>query len=459
MREQWKKIAVCAIIALLGFSFQMWIEHQMRPYALGGVYFHRWSSERMMQTVPIEDLRDHPFNTLFNIHIQPPGFDAIRSLFAQIRSTNDVFSLVVRVDESLYVLGAMLNGLMGALIFLWLSRLTKPWFGMVAAALFIAHPACIFYATILDATLVSTVLILVMYYLLWRLRDEPGSSTIPLAVAVVVLFFTRAVFQWPALLVFGASLFLLKVPRREIGIFLAVTGAVFCLYLGKQYVQFGILSTSSFSGLNLVKTAGWPDKEYSAYLKGHDVLDPAQTPDKPMPDVLVRKWKMDGSPNFNHVAYLWKNKSLMKEYKKRVAATAIGDILTIYAENMATYFMPSTTFEKGKHVFINRLAWKGVYDTVFSWPVLPALLTFCGCYWLCVRWDFRTGLALLLPSAFIAFVSITCEKGENMRYKFFIEPVFYIFIASQLYDMAARLFRFGYRRRSSVEGAGAKSSM
>jgi len=290
-----------------------------------------------------------------------------------------------------------------------------------------------------------------MYYLLWRLYDKPDGSPVPLAIAVVALFFTRAVFQLPALLVFAASLFLLRMSWRRIGIFLAITGAVFCLYLGKQYVQFGLLSTSSFSGLNLVKTAGWPDEEYFKYIKGHEVLDPAPPPDKPLPDVLVRKWKMDNTPNFNHTAFLWKNKCLMKEYKKRMAAMPFANMLEIYVGNLKTYFKPSTTFDKGKHVFIDRLEWRRVYDAVFSWPILPALLLFCGCHWIWIRRDFRAATALILPAAFIATVSIMCEKGENMRYKFFIEPVFYVFIASQFYDAGTRLLRWGGGRAPSRE--------
>ena len=36
------------------------LEWYMRPHAINGVYFQQWTSEQMVQTVSIEDLRDEP---------------------------------------------------------------------------------------------------------------------------------------------------------------------------------------------------------------------------------------------------------------------------------------------------------------------------------------------------------------------------------------------------------------
>ena len=153
---QRKLLIISIAIALAGILFQMGLQWWMSPHAIRGFYFQRWSSEDVMQTVSVQDLRDTPVQALWYNHIHPPALDAIRAVFAQVWSTPDNPTLLRRVDRSLYVLWAMLYGAMGALIFWWLARATRPWFAGAAAALFLLHPAAIFYATLMEATLIST---------------------------------------------------------------------------------------------------------------------------------------------------------------------------------------------------------------------------------------------------------------------------------------------------------------
>ena len=213
-------------IAIAGFLFQLGLQQSMRSYAIDGLYFQGWSSEKMMQTVSIEDLQDAPFTTLFNLFIQPPAFDAIRAIFANIWATPDLSILSRKVDQSLLFLGAVLYGWLGTLVFWWLAPMTGVGYAIIAALFFMVHPACIYYATFLESTLLSTVLILWAYYLLWSLRKNPEKSIILFIVASLALFFTRSFFQWPAILVFALSLALLKVPFRRVVIFLVICGGV-----------------------------------------------------------------------------------------------------------------------------------------------------------------------------------------------------------------------------------------
>ena len=41
------------------------------------------------------------------------------------------------------------------------------------------------------------------------------------------------------------------------------------------------------------------------------------------------------------------------------------------------------------------------------------------------------GLGILLPGLFVVLVSVLADKGENMRFKFFVEPVMIVFLVSQ----------------------------
>ncbi len=407
----------------------------MKPYAKAGLYYQEWSSERMMHTVSIEDLRDAPLQSLANLHMQPPALDIIRAILANMWASPDSHALLRKVDRSIYVLWAVLCGLMAAFIFWWLSQTTPMAYAIVATLFFVAHPACIFYATFLDATFLTTVLILWTYYLLWTIRQNPQKSMVAFTAAVLALFFTRSLFQWPSILVFALSLLLLRVPYKRVFIFLIICGGLTGLYLAKQYYKFCTLSTFGWRGLNLcraIDASEYYDMGYYwRYIEG---IKNTEEQERSLPSVLVRRHKLTGAPNFNHVSYLRLNQDIMNYCKERFRITPLKQLLISYLHNGWIYFKPSSQYIT-RHVIVDRIPWRDFYDRIFSFPVLPSLILFAGLTSLAraKRRDFITGFALALPGLYIFLASVLGEKGENMRLKFFLEPVLFIFIASQIY--------------------------
>ena len=78
-----RMIVLIGVVGIGGLVFQLALQFGMGLYAKDGFdYQDPWSSETMMQTVSIEDLRDEPLQSLFNIHMRPPGLDAIRAVLA-----------------------------------------------------------------------------------------------------------------------------------------------------------------------------------------------------------------------------------------------------------------------------------------------------------------------------------------------------------------------------------------
>lgn len=69
------------LVFVLSLGFLLALEASWRQYAIDRVYFQKWTSEDMMQTLPIIDLRDHPVKSLANLHIQPPALDFNTSAF------------------------------------------------------------------------------------------------------------------------------------------------------------------------------------------------------------------------------------------------------------------------------------------------------------------------------------------------------------------------------------------
>jgi hypothetical protein len=420
-------LAVCSTVLLLC------LEAHFRPLAKEGLYFQEWSSEFMMQTVSIEDLRDEPFRTLWNIHIQPPAYDALRALLASCHRSDDSMAMLRAVDRSLYVAWALVYGMTAFLIFWWLSSVTRTGFAAAAALLFCVHPATIYYATFLDTTLLSAFLVLWLCYLLWKAKEGHLVSGVLLAISFLSLFFTRSIFQWPWLFLLALSLLLMRFPLRKLAVFLAITGGAVALFTLKQVVLFHLSSTSSFTGLNLCHSLSVPGT-LEAY---RPQTAPVQEVRSDKARVLWRVRKANGSLNFNHEHYLAVNQELIQKYREQVRASSPRFLAEAWLANFKVFLRPSSQYMPG-HVIAEHLPYRSAYDFVFSGWSLLLLLTLSFVAWLVQtqRSSLPGALGLFLPVAFTGLLCILCERPEAMRYKFFIEPVLFVFLASQLYGVA-----------------------
>jgi len=434
LHRPWVIGCLLAVVAML---FLVFLEIASTRLGRDGVYDQELTSERMMQTVSIRDLRDQPLLSLWNIHIQPPGLDLMRALLAWIwksegQSDQDLLRLV---DLSLYALWIVAYGITGLIMFLWISEMTGVWFGVCATILFLIYPASISYATFLETTFLTATLVLLLYYLLWRLKEHENVPAVLLVLTPLLLFLTRSLFQWPFLLVLAAALFLMKVPSRKIVLCIGLAAITMGLYTAKQAYKFGLTNTSSFVGLNLVRSIGLVF-DYASVMKYLPDY-PSAGVDKAM--VLSREQKIDGSVNFNHERFLVANRVLYDEYFKRLRSTSLADLAEAYRENLSIYLGPST--RSTSYGMVDRLPWQSLYHVLFSSPVLPILVAMA-----CVLWiinptgtDRMASLGFCLPLGFIVLASVLGERGENMRFKYFVEPVIYVFIATQLYAAATLL--------------------
>jgi hypothetical protein len=77
---------------------------------------------------------------------------------------------------------------------------------------------------------------------------------------------------------------------------------------------------------------------------------------------------------------------------------------------------------------------------VFSGPRLALLLAAAALVWVRARTgpEVLRGLGLALPVLFVSAVSVMFDRSENMRFKFFVEPVLYVFLVAQAGALARR---------------------
>ncbi len=127
-------------------------------------------------------------------------------------------------------------------------------------------------------------------------------------------------------------------------------------------------------------------------------------------------------------------RQLLRRCVQQIASQPLGKTLAAYSVNLGYYLQPSSQFYEQPHALVDRLPWRGVYDWVFSSYRLLILLLAALVVWArgSSRAQLLRGVGLALPVLLVVAASVTFERGENMRFKYFVEPVLYVFIVSQL---------------------------
>ncbi|MFY2561682.1 hypothetical protein ACN469_29045, partial [Corallococcus terminator] len=324
------------------------------------------------------------------------------------------------------------------LVFTWVYRLAGRTAAIIGAVVAALHPGALAFATLLDSTAASALAFLWFCFELWRLQREEGSIA-RLAAASLLLFFVRSIFQWPFFLLVALCLALRSVPLRRVGRYLAVVALFAGPYVAKQVALFGTSMTSTFDGLNFCRAIGQGEPDLGGVRLPPNVM-PTSLPSPSSAAVLRQDEKLGGYYNYNHLDALRYSVGLKYVCRRALLEQPLSTTLASFAENASLYGEPSSRYQP--HVLVDRLPWREPLDFVFSSPVLWLLLLVTGVPALRrledrAAWLRVTGL--VLPVLFVVTVSILFEKGENMRFKYFIEPVLFVFLCVEGSRLAARV--------------------
>jgi len=441
---------IAAALVLLGaLAFVLGL-HAFARASSGDVRLH-WGSEDLIQTLPIVDLRNEPLASLWFLHVQPPGLALVRAALARVVDDPDPATLALNVDRGIVVLWSLAYAVTGALLFTWLRLLVPGWCAALGALAFLLHPAALLYTTVPDTTIPTTLLLTWSVYELWRLGRGRGS--IPrLALSLLLLFLVRSMFQWPAVLVYVASLLLLGVERRRILAFLALSVPLIAAYAVKQYALFGLTTTTSFVGYNCMRSIGILPYGYGT---GEHVEVDQQEIRAQLGDSLAyrvvgalrRETKTTGVQNFNHVKYLVYGRTILDSCRKEYASRSFSQILSAYADNLGLYLLPSSGYGN-RQPLLDYVPWRRGWDVVLSGPLLVGLVGVAAAAWLRRAWRqpwataqpapwvrgwrvLRQALGTTAPVLMVVAASILFERGENMRFRFFVEPLLLVLLVSQ----------------------------
>ncbi len=451
-------------------------------YHVAGVRFDASSLPWFWQFVDPALLKADLAGSLWHLHSQPPAFNALIGVVVNIFTGHEALVFAV------YYL--LIGLLFTAALFLVLRELDVPQTpAAVMAAIYVASPACVLYENWLFYTYPLTVLLL-LSALFWQRFARQGRflDALLLFTCAALIALTWSLFHliWLLGLVLALALFRRRDWRRVLAA-AAVPVLVVVLWYGKNLVQVGEFSGSTWFGINFSKMTNSmltiPERRAmydSGTISAVSLVPPFGDPDKyyrvqpkPLPTgipVLDQSMKPSGTPNFNNVLYV----AVSRQYGRdalRILAAHPTAYLRGLAESYLLYFLPASAYLfvdnnvahirglarlasilDGRFVYHferslrltqpGRYYLQGFLNT--GWLIILAyvLVILLGLVLLCRRTSFITHRSLLFFLWFnvvwVTLVANALEVGENNRFRFVTDPLVFAFVAALAVDWLAR---------------------
>lgn len=446
-----------------------------------GVSFDTTVLESSWQILDLELLRDDLLRSLLYMHGQPPLYNLVLGL---------AFKLAPQPAFAAWGLSLLYTG-MGLLLTIALYRLLRRLevatpVAFAAAALFMLSPAAILYENVPYYTLPAAwLLTLATLYCHRTMSRFAFRRALVLFSLLAALIYVRALFQLPWLIVLGLFLlWALPGQRRPLLAAAAVPLLLVVLLYGKNLNVIGQFNTSSWMGMSLSKltTMRLDEDERAARAAAGKLSRLATVPPFRVPEaypehladtpatgipVLDRKRKSSEHINFNHLAYAAVSRQYLAD-----ALTVLHEEPLLYLEAMGTayamYFRPASDYpflqfnreaiEPLSRWYNRYIAWQPRYPAApgfdFRGPATVGWGIVAG-FVLCLAWGAwlapgllqRQGLDAYRATLLFAWLNIlyvtvvgnAFEIGENQRFRFLINPLLAVMLATLLQQAADRL--------------------
>ncbi|HEX5050158.1 MAG TPA: hypothetical protein VFZ65_00170 [Planctomycetota bacterium] len=427
------------------------------------------------QILPTDLLAARPVESIWNMHSQPPLFNALRAVL--VNAFGD--AALDRLHDVHMVLGALMCGMVYVVA---REIVRRRWLAFVAALAVALHPSLFLYEAYELYTLVSAFLVVAVLMCLARHRRSQRRVWLyGFVLCLDLLVLTRSVFHPLLLLLAVPSACVLAGPRwRRV---LVVTAALSCVSLGwyaKNELQYGTFSGSSWGGLCLFRVASykWSPQELAALAASGEIapavasLRAFSRPSAYVPFGFDRTSPVpalsrDDFHNINVVAlssmYGRAALQLIRRRPDRYVATVTQAVRTFCSPSAWYWGVEKNAARIAWHVglvaglleggWFARLggAWfphRGDFGS-FVVVLLPlalllhlwAMVRGCGTSLAAFRHRLRGDAAMSgawLLIAYTLVVTSCLEYGENNRFRFLVEPVLWPFLVAVAHRVVLR---------------------
>jgi hypothetical protein len=477
-----KRLSAKATLALMAALFSA----THAGYYASGVRFDSTPLTFFFQYLDPELLRHRLGESLFYLHSQPPIFNLFLGGVLKAFPGRETLAF-----QTIYLL--MGFGLYVVLFQLLRKASVSPNIAFALSTWFMVSPSFVLYEHWLFYTFPLALLLATSALLFWRTLED-GRWVWPVTFFVVLFLIcgTRSMFHLVYyVLVAAATAMLSPHGRRMVVLAAVVPGLALGLVCVKNFVLFGVPTTSSWVGMNLWATTvgAIPADERERYIREgklssfasirrfsalesypESVQEVARFEDIP---ALSEPRKSTGATNYNHLGYIAISQAYLRDalwvVRHRPGAMLIGQLNSwlSYFRSSADYPLLYGNLDRvtainclydyafyGKVPFL-RLPTSQIhlYFAPHSEPrlfilllvVLP-LLVVRGLR-LAVQGQSltRNQRALLgyicLNIIYVAMIGNLCDVGENQRFRFMTDPLYVVLLGLALQD--ARLQRAG----------------
>jgi 4-amino-4-deoxy-L-arabinose transferase-like glycosyltransferase len=449
-------------------------------YALLGVHFDGLGSMVGMQFIDPELLKDRLFESLWYYHASPPGLNLIAGVGLKVFGQHaDWF-----YSACFHILGLLVAGAVYLLTWkLSASRIAAA----ITTGLLTFSPQFVLYENWLFYSFPSMALLTLATFALYKFAETGRQRwCVGLFALLGILLMTRSLFH-PGWLVLITALLVTTMwdRRRQILLVASVPLIVVLLWCGKNYYYFGSFSMSTWLGLGLsnITTLMLPRAELQPLVERGDLskwalvsrydehraiflADLAPPIGVPVVDYVA---KSDGRVNFNY-----KDIPVINRYYTADSLAVMRKFPSVYLTGVVManklYFSPT-----GMNMFIDQKNLEAVapMEQIFtplltgttastkmmpvpmfgfadrlgrpvntSLPLMLAWIVVFAFAYTQARQAFlrpRGSQAepraivmgfIVLTAGYLWLVSTTLELGENYRYRFLIEPLFFVVTAT-----------------------------
>jgi hypothetical protein len=333
---------------------------------------------------------------------------------------------------------------MNAVLFSWARRLRGAVFAGVFVLFWAFRPAPLFYLVLLEGTFLSALLILLFLY---DFYGKPPGERSPgrLALWPVLLFYTRTFFQWYFVPVYAVALLLRRCPPGKVLRTVVISAVLIAPLLIKQHALYGTLATTTYDGYHQTGLLWYhpTDAERAAVRSTLTYTYP------PEADRYSGGMVLNSSTTV--IDNLVLTRLAARFYKAHPADAARGLIRSARL-NFRNYWRPSATYTA--NALIAELPWRKAYMKATGGVVLPIVLLLAALsYAFRRRPDPRETAGRLVPVLFIFATSMFCNRygwTEALRFKFFLEPLYWLFIFAEAHALFWGLRHYGIHLREET---------